>query len=84
MITEAIKKLIKEESWDRGHEFNDAEELAFQKGGEFGFMLAEKKMSIGAIAVEIAEDVTPKLSTQEQAMFVAGFQECIKYLNTKK
>ena len=34
----------------------------------------------GIIAVEISESVKPKLTTQEQAFFIAGFQECIKYL----
>jgi hypothetical protein len=38
----------------------------------------------GAIAVKIAEGVTPTLTAKEQAMFIAGFQECIKYLKTKK
>lgn len=35
----------------------------------------------GIIAVAIAEKVKPTLSAKETAMFVAGFQECIKYLN---
>ncbi len=34
----------------------------------------------GAIAVKALENVEPKLTTQEQAFFIAGFQECIKYL----
>ena len=33
----------------------------------------------GAIAVGIVENLD-NLSTQEQSFFVAGFQECIKYL----
>ena len=34
----------------------------------------------GIIAVKIASTVEPKLTAQEEAMFVAGFQECVKYL----
>ena len=35
----------------------------------------------GAIAVTISENVHPALTAQEQALFVAGFQECIKWLS---
>lgn len=34
----------------------------------------------GVIALEICSKVEPKLSAQEEAMFIAGFQECVKYL----
>jgi len=34
----------------------------------------------GITAVEISEGVKPELTAQEQAFFVAGFQECVKYL----
>lgn len=34
----------------------------------------------GVIAINVASNVTPKLTTQEEAFFIAGFQECIKYL----
>jgi hypothetical protein len=37
----------------------------------------------GAIAVEISERVDPKLTAQEQAFFIAGFQECIKWIGLK-
>ncbi len=33
----------------------------------------------GVIAVNVASNVRPKLTAQEEAMFIAGFQECIKY-----
>ena len=34
------------------------------------------------VAVRISEEaIIPPLDTKEQAMFVAGFQECIKWLN---
>jgi len=33
----------------------------------------------GIIAVEISE-INDEMSAQEQAFFVAGFQECVKYL----
>lgn len=35
----------------------------------------------GVIAVRISENITPDLTAQEQAFFVAGFKECVKYLN---
>jgi hypothetical protein len=34
----------------------------------------------GVIAVSLSKDLTPR----EQAFFVAGFQECIKYLQDKQ
>lgn len=34
----------------------------------------------GVIAVNVASNVRPKLTAQEEAFFVAGFQECVKYL----
>lgn len=34
----------------------------------------------GVIAVKISENVKPELTAQEQAFFIAGFQECIKWL----
>lgn len=34
----------------------------------------------GVIAVSTSENVNPKLTAQEQSFFIAGFQECIKYL----
>ncbi len=34
----------------------------------------------GVIAVQISENVTPELTAQEQAFFIAGFQECVKWL----
>lgn len=36
----------------------------------------------GVIALKIL-GMNPELSASEQALFVAGFQECIKYLNLK-
>jgi hypothetical protein len=35
----------------------------------------------GVIAVNVASNVRPKLTAQEEAMFIAGFQECVKYLS---
>lgn len=34
----------------------------------------------GVIAVEISENLHDKLEAREQAFFIAGFQEAIKYL----
>ena len=34
----------------------------------------------GVIAVNVASNVKPKLTENEEAFFIAGFQECIKYL----
>lgn len=39
---------------------------------------------IGAIAVNVASNVDPKLTIQEETMFVAGFIECVKYLNMQE
>lgn len=36
---------------------------------------------VGVIAVNVASNVKPKLTAQEEAMFIAGFQECVKYLS---
>lgn len=36
----------------------------------------------GIAAVKISEMVEPKLTTQEQSFFIAGFQECIKWLSS--
>ena len=33
----------------------------------------------GIIAIKISETVNPELTSQEQAFFIAGFQECIKW-----
>lgn len=44
-----------------------------------------KKLSVeeaGVKALELVEN--SNLSDQEQAFFVAGFQECIKYLDSQK
>ena len=37
----------------------------------------------GVIAVNVASNVKPKLTAQEEAMFIAGFQECVKYLSMR-
>ena len=36
----------------------------------------------GIAAVKIFEMVEPKLTAQEQSFFIAGFQECIKWLSS--
>jgi len=38
----------------------------------------------GAIAVKLSDDVSPKLSAYEQAFFIAGFQECIKFITSTR
>lgn len=35
----------------------------------------------GAIAFQISENINPELTATEQAFFIAGFQECVKWLN---
>lgn len=35
------------------------------------------------IAIKIAESIKPELTAQEQAFFIAGFQECVKWLSDK-
>lgn len=37
----------------------------------------------GVIALNLASNVKPKLKESEEAMFIAGFQECIKFLVLK-
>ena len=34
---------------------------------------------VGAIAVKISDNLNPKLSATEQAFFIAGFEEAVKY-----
>ena len=36
----------------------------------------------GIAAVKISEMVEPALTAQEQSFFIAGFQECIKWLSS--
>ena len=43
--------------------------------------LQRREVDAAAAAIEIAERVQPPLSVNEQAFFVAGFTECIKWLN---
>lgn len=38
----------------------------------------------GIIAVNIASNVEPKLTAQEESFFIAGFTECIKYLRMQE
>jgi hypothetical protein len=35
----------------------------------------------GVIAINVASNVEPKLTVREEAFFIAGFQECVKYLS---
>ena len=42
--------------------------------------LLPTELKAGTIAVDISEKVKPEITAQEQAFFIAGFQECIKYL----
>lgn len=37
----------------------------------------------GVIAVKISKNLTEELTSQQQSFFIAGFQECIKYLQQK-
>ncbi len=46
--------------------------------------MKEKEIeNAGIIAVEISEKVKPELTAQQQAFFIAGFQEAVKYLETQ-
>ena len=38
----------------------------------------------GVIAVNVASNIRLKLTAQEEAMFIAGFQECVKYLSMQE
>ena len=55
------------------------ERYEFKSGVVNGLQLPTVEQA-GVIAVKIAETDEPILTGQEQAFFVAGFQECIKYL----
>ena len=35
----------------------------------------------GVIAINVVSNVKPKLTAQEESFFIAGFQECVKYLS---
>lgn len=41
-------------------------------------LVMQKIAETNKIALAIAESVTPKLTEQEQAFFIAGFVECVK------
>lgn len=46
-----------------------------------------KQISIeeaGIIALKMVEDKVDPLTAQEQSFFIAGFQECIKWMNMEK
>ena len=54
-----------------------------------GYKAALSKLPIsveeaGIAAVRISERVIPELTAYDQAFFIAGFQECIKYLQSLK
>ena len=38
---------------------------------------------MGTVAAKIAESINPKLTAQEEAFFIAGFQECAKWMLLK-
>lgn len=47
---------------------------------EEGYYSDEFIAAAGAIAIQMSDNIEPNLTEQEQAYFVAGFQECLKYL----
>jgi hypothetical protein len=82
---------IQEKIWDKYSKFisgelNDLQDCAgtnLMHRVEFNNALDAIIPSVddaGAIAVKISETIKPELTAQEQAFFIAGFQECIKWL----
>ena len=82
---------IQEKIWDKYSKFvsgelNDLQHCAgtnLMHRVEFNNALDAIIQSIedaGITAVKISEMVEPKLTEQQQAYFIAGFQECIKWL----
>ena len=82
---------IQEKIWDKhskyvSGELNDLQHCAgtnLMHRIEFNKALDEIIPSVedaGVIAVKISESIKPELTAQEQAFFIAGFQECIKWL----
>ena len=82
---------IQEKIWDKHSKFvsgelNDLQHCAgtnLMHRVEFNNALDEIIPSVedaGIIAVGISEMVKPELTAQNQAFFIAGFQECIKWL----
>ena len=82
---------IQEKIWDKYSKFvsgelNDLQHCAgtnLMHRVEFNNALDAIIPSIedaGITAVKISEMVEPKLTEQQQAYFIAGFQECIKWL----
>jgi hypothetical protein len=81
-----IQKIWNEQSKFIGPELDDLQHCAgtnLMHRNEFNNALDKIIPSVedaGIIAVGISESVTPKLTAQEQSFFIAGFQECIKWL----
>jgi hypothetical protein len=82
---------IQEKIWDKHSKFvsgelNDLQHCAgthLMHRVEFNNALDEIIPSVedaGVIAVKISEMVKPELTAHDQAHFIAGFQECIKWL----
>ena len=81
-----IQKIWDEQSKFISGELNELQHCAgtnLMRRNEFNNALDKIIPSVedaGVIAVSISESVTPQLTSQEQAFFIAGFQECIKWL----
>jgi hypothetical protein len=59
---------------------NEAEKPALNKGDVSGSLPSLDDAT--KVAVRISEEaITPPLDAKEQALFIAGFQECMKWLN---
>ncbi len=62
-------------------------EMVLNFAEEYSQLICNKKFSTASIdeagiaAVKISETLEPKLTSQEQSFFIAGFQECIKWLS---
>lgn len=93
-MKEKIIKILEEkaECTINGHaDFDNVDVTQFEGIAEEIVKLCNLHFAIGSlpslddaakVAVRISEEaIKPPLDAKEQAMFIAGFQECIKWLN---
>ena len=62
----------------------NVEEPKFKQNPKLGISVVSGSLpsvdEAGVMAVKISEMVEPSLTAQEQAFFIAGFCECVKWL----
>lgn len=64
----------------------NVEEPRFKQNPKLGISVVSGSLpsvdEAGVMAVKISEMVEPPLTAQEQAFFIAGFCECVKWLGS--